>query len=102
MNDLTDRRTSLRFRATLPISVEIQGRSVNAEIRDVSRGGLRVWSHHPVAIGDQLSIALPELGTRKARATWRGEGTFGVTFADGMLSDAEVTRLADTPAAIAA
>jgi c-di-GMP-binding flagellar brake protein YcgR len=61
--DKTDRRVWVRFQSHLDISCEpagpVQGERVQAQLHDISRGGIRLLLEDRVQEGDLLSVELP-------------------------------------------
>lgn len=61
-----ERRRTLRVEASnVEVTLEIGKRIADAEVRDVSRGGLRVRASYPPVIGDKVIVRHAAAGTLK-------------------------------------
>lgn len=79
---LTDRRNDPRLPARMPLTVIQGGRKVEAELRDLSRGGARIRTDRVLSPGDTVELALDlldrPLPAQVVRTT--PEGEYGVRF----------------------
>lgn len=82
---MVDKRSHARFPVTLEVTLIVAGERYLARTRDVSLGGMFVYTDIKVPFGADVQVqltipALKELSTVEAVARWHDEGGLGVSF----------------------
>ena len=93
-----ERRAHPRIHVVAKVEVEAQGRSFVAVVRNVSAGGMQIYTANPAALGDRLQLAftLQDGGkTFRVRAVVRNvfpDSAMGVQFEALTAEDAAAIR----------
>ncbi|WP_198302021.1 PilZ domain-containing protein [Croceicoccus marinus] len=74
------RKRAIRIGVDLPSSVTVLGTRHEIRIEDISHQGARISCDHPLAIDQQLRIAVPSLGEVYAVVRWREQPHYGLAF----------------------
>jgi len=82
---LVDKRSHARFPVTLEVTLIVAGERHLARTRDVSLGGMFVYTDVKIPLGAEVQVqltipALKELTTVDSVARWHDEGGLGVSF----------------------
>jgi uncharacterized protein (TIGR02266 family) len=93
-----ERRAHPRIHLVAKVEVEVQGRSFVAVVRNVSAGGMQIYTAHPAATGERLQLAftLPDsekpLRVRAAVRNVLPDSAMGVQFEGLSAEDAAAIR----------
>lgn len=74
------RKRAIRIGVELSSSITVLGSKHEVKIEDISHQGARIVSDHPLAMDQQLRIALPSLGEVYAVVRWREHPGYGLAF----------------------
>jgi PilZ domain len=74
-----EQRASLFLQAEIDVAGWSQ--PLRVRVRNLSAGGLLAESSHKFAVGADLRVTLPNIGTVPARCVWAGDNRFGLAFA---------------------
>jgi transcriptional regulator with XRE-family HTH domain len=75
------------------------GESANVTIHNISAAGLLLETALDLAVGEQLSVELPEAGMVAAKIVWRSERLYGCAFEQALSAAAlAATQLQSAPA----
>lgn len=82
---MVDKRSHARFPATLEVTLIVAGERHLARTRDVSLGGMFVYTDRRIAFGSDVQVelvipALKERTTLECVARWHDEGGLGLSF----------------------
>ena len=92
-----------------PSTMRVRGlAATDVTVLDLSQTGIRIASDADLAVGEEISIGLSGVGTRRAYVAWRREGRIGCAFVKPLappevahaFTSASVVRLG-TPAQVA-
>lgn len=93
-----ERRAHPRIHLVAKVEVEVQGRSFVAVVRNVSAGGMQIYTAHPATIGERLQLAFALADgekTFRVRAVVRNvlpDSAMGVQFEGLSAEDAAAIR----------
>lgn len=74
------RRSMPRIKATSYAAVRVDGRNVQAVLRDISMMGARITTSRPLEVGAQASVRFPDLPELRANVRWTAEAECGLVF----------------------
>ena len=74
------RKRAIRIAVDLPSSITVLGTKHEVKIGDISHQGARISTDQPLAIDQQLRIAIPSLGEVYAVVRWRDQPHYGLAF----------------------
>lgn len=76
------RKRAIRIGVDLPTSITALGTKHDVMIEDISHQGARIKCDHPLAMDQQLRIAVPSLGEVYAVVRWRDHPGYGLAFVE--------------------
>ncbi|MCW1429438.1 PilZ domain-containing protein [Novosphingobium sp. JCM 18896] len=86
-------KRALRLRIEFPATLEVDGKSAEARIRDLSREGARIETDLPLAIRQKLRISAKGFPSLTGSVTWRSATAYGLVFQQVFTFD-ELAKLA--------
>ncbi|GGD61235.1 PilZ domain-containing protein [Croceicoccus mobilis] len=75
-------KRAIRIAVELPSAVSMLGTKHDVVIKDISHQGARIECEHPLAMDQQLRIAIPSLGEVYAVVRWRDHPHYGLAFVE--------------------
>lgn len=73
-----------RLATRCPVQLRHDGRTCRAMLLDLSQGGGHVRVPRPVAVGDPVTLSIPEIGARNAVVRWVRGDEAGLVFLDAI------------------
>lgn len=64
------------------VAVRRNGRIMTCVMTDISQGGARMRSAEATAVGDQIVLLIPRLGSPHGAVRWQRDGVLGLSFAE--------------------
>lgn len=87
-----DGRAAERRPAMAPSTMRVQGlAATDVTVLDLSQTGIRIASAADLLVGEEISIGLSGVGTRRAYVAWRRDGLIGCAFVKPLVA-AEVAH----------
>ena len=74
------RRSMPRIKATSYAAVRVNGRNVQAVLRDISSIGARITTRRPLEVGTRAWVRIPDLPEIRANVRWTDEADCGLVF----------------------
>lgn len=68
----------VRLRISRPATIRADGRICDVEIRDLSREGISIDTHFPLALEQQVTLQADNLSPRAASVRWRRSPSYGL------------------------
>jgi hypothetical protein len=73
---------SPRLSAHCPVALRRDGHIQSGVLEDVSQGGAQLRSRGTTKVGDQVTLYIPGLGSKRATIRWVNDTTVGLSFAE--------------------
>jgi hypothetical protein len=73
---------SPRLSARCPVALRRDGHIQSGMLEDVSQGGALLSSHGTAKVGDQVTLYIPGLGSKRGTIRWVTDRTVGLSFAE--------------------
>lgn len=68
----------VRLRISLPATIRVDGKICDVEIRDLSREGISIETHFPLALEQKVTLQADKLSPRMASVRWRRSPSYGL------------------------